>query len=185
MLKIIVTVLAIIAPVSAYTALQATIDGKVYQGSTITITEAPSASQSALPSTCLGEYATLPTSTGNYTFTTGGAYSFKFTGERLGQGIRISYNETSPNGNGYTNKVMYISDCTGRTTSYPRSCYTSGTGSSLMVNVGGPSDQNYCGIEVGKPYYAVIFDSQGLNALPTPACPQGATCGFTLNTNRW
>lgn len=185
MLKIIATVLAIIAPVSAYTALQATIDGKVYQGSAITVIEAPGAPQSAIPSLCQGEWATLPTATGNYTFTTGGAYSFRFTGDRAGQGIRVSYNETSPNGNGYTNKVLYISDCTGRTTTYPRACYTSGTSSSLLINVGGPSDQNYCGIEVGKTYYAVIMDSKGLDAINTPACPQGVTCGFNLNTNRW
>jgi conjugal transfer mating pair stabilization protein TraN len=129
----------------------------------------------------------LPTSSGTYNFRWGEAYAFSFSGTEGGG--RISYSETVSDGNGYTQKLMVISECAGdlNIAGLDRDCYDYSSSGSIVFSFDArePS-KRYCTLTPGKTYYATIRNSNAAYGRPEEdSCPPGVLCGFTINTNRF
>jgi hypothetical protein len=135
-----------------------------------------------------------------YFFGTGRAVAFSFSGTE-GRGAKISYNPSLPGGNGYTPKLMVISECAGdldysnlSKDIYKFRCYVKGPSGSIFIQFHSasssliPGASNYCNLEPGKTYYATIRNSNaifGPERAEEDSCSRGEACGATITTNRY
>lgn len=187
------TIIAIICsiPFIASAQLTVTIDGRVFHGKSVTIVPDKDTPEPPPPPPPPGD---CPEFGGHlivqdaqsrglktYNFTRGQAYALKVP--RTHNGL-LAYGASTDKGNGYTFKLVTLSQCPGdfKQENFIPGCVAYGVEGGIYYAYGGTQSRTRCALEEGKDYYFNIrnYDYRRKE----DSCPVGQLCGFSLNINR-